>query len=167
MKDVYDFGVPIVMLVLGFIYLFGTPKYKKSIGLKTDQTLRGKEEWKFGHKILGVTYIVYALICGAMVFVVNALSVPLNSLLVICVYGTLMLSTPFIMNFAIKKKFGVDEEVEEAKKERIEAHNAWVDDFKAQSAKKKKARQKEADRKKRVRESDKKAKQAKRAKKRK
>ena len=135
--------------------------------MKTEQTLRGKEEWKFGHKILGATYILYALICGGMVFVISALNIELNSLLVICAYGTLMLSTPFIMNLSIKKKFGVDEAIEEKKQARIDAQNAWVDERKAASAKKKAAKQKEADRKKRVRESDKRAKQAKRAKKRK
>ena len=165
MEILYEIGAGLIFAVLGCLYLFFTPKYKSGSGMRTVQSLRGKDEWNFGHKIIGLLFIFYGAVTGTGAFVISAAGIKLNNLMIICIYGTLMLTGPFVMNAAIKKKFGVDEEIERQRQERIDAHNAWVDEQEKRSAERKAERQKEAARQKRVKESNKKAKEAKKAKK--
>jgi len=162
---IYTLGAPIMLAFMGLLYIFATPKYKNSMGMKTLQSLRGKEEWKFGHKAVGVAFLLYGIATGCGSFVISSAGIELNSLFVICLYGSLLLTTPFIMNFAIKKKFGIDEELEKRQEEQRQEHNDRVDEYNEEKKKKKAERQKEAERKKRIKESDRKAKQVAREKK--
>ena len=161
----YRLGAPIMLFILGLLYVFATPKFKNSLGMRTLQSLRGKDEWKFGHKVIGAVFMLYGLITGGVSLLVTSAAIELNSLLVICVYGSLLLTTPFIMNFAIKKKFGIDEELERMKAERKQLQEEQYDAYTEEKKKKKAQRKKEADRKKRIKESDKKAKEVARKKK--
>ena len=156
--NIFDIGVPTIMIFIGAIYLLATPEYKRGSGFRTEQTLRGKQEWRFGHKFIGFLFILYGLITGGGAYYFSTINVVLNRYLVMCIYGTLLISTIPFMNMAIVKKFGKDENRAKAMQEEYrKQHQAAADKKKAQ-------RQKEQNKRKMLKEQQKIAKKRKKEK---
>ena len=60
--------IPVVYLVYGYIFRFRTPEYLGRSGLSTKQSKRGKEIWKFFHRLAGLYCFAAAALTGAMAY---------------------------------------------------------------------------------------------------
>ena len=162
--NIFDIGVPTIMIFIGAIYLLATPEYKRGSGFRTEQTLRGKQEWRFGHKFIGFLFILYGLITGGGAYYFSTINVVLNRYLVMCIYGTLLISTIPFMNMAIVKKFGKDENIEKKHAEERAMQEEYRKQHQAAADKKKAQRQKEQNKRKMLKEQQKIAKKRKKEK---
>lgn len=162
--DLFDLGTPIIMAVIGLYYFLGTPRFKDGAGFKTQQSLRGKAEWSFGHKFLGLLFIVYALIAGFGAYMLASNGLQLQSWLIVAFYTVLLVSTIPLMNVAIQAKFGKSEKIEAQKAAQAEAYEEQKAQYEAERARRKKEKEKAAQKKKQLKEQQKIAKQRKKGK---
>ena len=159
--NLFDYGVPAIMIVIGLIYFMATPRYRKSSGFKTEQTLRGKEQWNYGHKMIGLLFIFYGVVSGMAHLGLASSGIVINRYAIVILYCIELGSTIPLMNLAIEKKFGKDEELERMHAQRREMQEEYRKKHDAEVEKKKAAREKEQKKKKMLKAQQKIAKQRK------
>ena len=151
----FDIGISLAMVAVGVYFALLTPDYKNSAGFKTNQTLRGRKEWNYGHKFLGMLYIIYGVVTGVGYIMLRNVGIELNSYVAFCLYLTLIVSTMPLMSFAIQKKFGKDLELEKRLEEQKKQQEMYNQERKKEAQKKKAAQKKEAEKKRNLREQQK------------
>ena len=162
--DLFDIGLPIAFICVGFFYAFMTPRFKDGLGLKTVQTLRGREEWKYGHKCLGGLLIFYGILPAALTYVTYVYRVEIPQFVLFCFYLTLIATSYPLLNKFIVWKFGRDEDLDRRLQQQRDAQDEYYAERRKKAEKKKEAKRKEADKKKMLKQQQKIAKQRKKEK---
>ncbi len=150
--SILDYSISAALFLLGFYFAVLTPPFKGGYGFRTIYTVRGKEEWKYGHKFLGVVFMIFALISGYGVYFTKIHHINLHRYYILAVYGTILVVALPIMHWAINMKFGKDQTVEDELSERSQKPIQAFEQIKQNATSKSSEKKKKAEKRRKLRE---------------
>ena len=162
--NLFDFSISAALFLLGFYFAVLTPPFRGGYGLKTIYTVRGKEEWKYGHKFLGTVLMICAIVTAYGVYFTKTHNINLHRYYILAIYGTILVMAMPLMHWAINMKFGKDQAVEDEVSARSQKPIQALEQFKKSATSKNSEKKKEADKRRKLREEQRVAKKRKKEK---